>query len=299
MLIRLFGGSSAGPEMKGIVEFLRKLGRDATGRLKIQILAEQLPIPWGLLYLGDASKNATLDWNNFLGMRHIIEQIPLQPSLSVWSHEIPSNQPSLAVSMNLNETIDRQFPQGYVAQQRSFWANRMPHATTRLTGDDVLGALGSDATPDQIMYFYCHAVSCGLTEPGGSDASSLVLSDKAITLGELHLDASPDIQLPGKPLVFINACQSAKLSPTFYDGFVPYFMSKGARGVIGTECDTPAYFAMVWAQRFFDQLLSGEPLGETVLALRQEFLAQHRNPLGLLYAVHCDADTKIDPRCPG
>jgi hypothetical protein len=64
--------------------------------------------------------------------------------------------------------------------------------------------------------------------------------------------------------------------------------------VIGTECDTPAYFAMDWAHHFFERFLGGQPLGETVLGLRQHYLA-HGNPLGLLYAVHCDTDTIVDP----
>ena len=101
--------------------------------------------------------------------------------------------------------------------------------------------------------------------------------------------------LRGQPLVFINACESAELSPAFYDGFVPYFMAKGARGVIGTQCKTPALFAAKWAERFFDRFLGGEALGDAFLGLRREFLGQHGNPLGLLYAVHCDGDTRIEP----
>jgi hypothetical protein len=31
------------------------------------------------------------------------------------------------------------------------------------------------------------------------------------------------------------------------------------------------------------------------LDLRREFLEKHGNPLGLLYAVHCDCDTQIQP----
>ncbi|SOE96054.1 CHAT domain-containing protein [Burkholderia sp. D7] len=299
LLIKLFDGPSAGPDSKAVGTFLRKLcGADAP-RLKIQILAEQLPIPWGLLYLGDAREGAKLDWNNFLGMRHIVEQIPLQPSLNVWDHGIASDEPSLAVSVNFNETIDDQFPQGYVRKQQAFWQKTNLGVTTRLTRADVLNALNNVATRDQILYFYCHAISYGLNQPGGPDASSLVLTDKPITLEDFRLDAPTEIQLSGNPLVFINACQSSKLSPTFYDGFVPYFMSKGARGVIGTECDTPAYFAMEWAQRFFQKFLGGKPLGETFLELRQEFVEQHHNPLGLLYAVHCDADTIIDPPSAG
>ena len=101
--------------------------------------------------------------------------------------------------------------------------------------------------------------------------------------------------LRGKPLVFINACESAELSPAFYDGFVPYFMAKGARGVVGTQCKTPALFAAEWAKRFFERFLDGDALGEAFLDLRREFLDAHGNPLGLLYAVHCDGDTRIEP----
>jgi hypothetical protein len=96
-------------------------------------------------------------------------------------------------------------------------------------------------------------------------------------------------------LVFINACESAELSPLFYDGFAPYFMAKGARGVIGTECKTPALFAAEWAKRFFTHFLAGKSLGQTFLDLRQEFYYKHNNIMGLLYALYCDGDTLITP----
>ena len=117
----------------------------------------------------------------------------------------------------------------------------------------------------------------------------------ATTVADLRLDAPVTVQLSGNPLIFINACESAELSPLFYSGFVPYFMSKGARGVIGTECKTPAIFAIRWADAFFEQFLDGATVGATVLKLRQDFLRDHGNPLGLIYAVHCDADTRVTP----
>ena len=170
--------------------------------------------------------------------------------------------------------------------------------TERSKRADLIGALRDAQTPDQILYLFCHAVSTGLTDPGGPGGSKLELTDQLISLNDLKLGAPSSVRLAGKPLVFINACESAEMSPTFYDGFAPYFMDKGARGVIGTECKTPALFAKAWAMRFFERFLGGETLGETVLALRREFLDQHRNPLGLLYAVHCDADTAITPALP-
>lgn len=102
--------------------------------------------------------------------------------------------------------------------------------------------------------------------------------------------------LPGKPLVFINACESAELSPLFYGGFMPYFTTKGARGMIGTESDVPALFAAAWARSFFDQFLRGEKsLGQIFLDLRRQFFYEHNNILGLLYALYCDGDTQIVP----
>jgi hypothetical protein len=297
---KMFFGPAAGADSKACGEFLRKMASDRTKRLKLQIVAESTPVPWGLLYVGDASAGATMDWDNFIGMRHLIEQIPLQNTFTTSECEIPSDRPQLAISVNVNSGIDAQMGINLVAQQQLFWesaaaARKHMRVIQRTTSAQVVQALADVATDDQILYFYCHAESTGLTDPGGPDASCLVLSDAPITLSDLNLDAPTTIQLRGNPLVFINACESAEMSPAFYDGFVPYFMAKGARGVIGTECKTPALFAVEWAKRFFMRFLDGEPLSETFLALRREFLEEHRNPLGLLYAIHCDGDTRIQP----
>ncbi|MGE5141352.1 MAG: CHAT domain-containing protein, partial [Rudaea sp.] len=147
-----------------------------------------------------------------------------------------------------------------------------------------------------ILYFYCHAISKGINDVGGPDASALLFTGfQAVTLGDLRLTAPVKKPLSGAPLIFINACESAQLSPLFYDGFVPYFIARGARGVIGTECQIPAVFADEFGRRFFDRFLCGEPLGQSFLDLRREFLDRHNNPLGLLYALYSDGDTLVAP----
>lgn len=297
---KIFFGPAAGADSKAVGEFLVKMASDKTTRLKLQIVAESTPVPWGLLYVGDASAAATLNWENFIGMRHVIEQIPLQTTLSVSDSAIPSDKPELTVSLNTNDGIDAQMGADFVARQQVFWkdavtSRKRVRVTSRTTSAEVIKALADGNTDDQIIYFYCHAEAAGLADAGGPDTSCLVLTDARITLGDLSLDAPTSTQLKGNPLVFINACESAELSPAFYDGFVPYFMAKGARGVVGTECKTPALFAVEWARRFFDLFLDGGSLGETFLDLRREFLEQHRNPLGLMYAVHCDGDTQVQP----
>jgi hypothetical protein len=297
---KIFFGPAAGDDSKAVGEFLRRMASDRTKRLKLQIVAESTPVPWGLLYVGDASSGAQLNWDNFIGMRHLIEQIPLQNTMTVSDSVIPSDKPQLTVSVNVNSKIDVQMGTDFVAQQQSFWAGatasrKRVRVVERTNSTEVARALADGTTEDQILYFYCHAASTGLADAGGPDSSSLVFSDARLTLGDLNLDAPTTTQLRGNPLVFINACESAEMSPVFYDGFVPYFMAKGARGVVGTECKTPALFAMAWAERFFERFLDGQTLGEAFLGLRQEFREKHGNPLGLLYAVHCDGDTLIEP----
>ena len=296
---KVFFGPAAGDDSKRIGSFLRDAASDPAKQLKLQIVAETAPIPWALLYIGDASAGAKLDWNLFIGMRHVVEEIPLQPSMTVTDSAIASD-PRLSVSVNVNSGIDAQLGGSYVADTNAYWAaaqaaRKRVGVTSRSTSGDVMHALADAATDDQIAYFYCHAESAGLGDPGGPDASALVLSDARITLADLNLDAPTTTLLRGQPLVFINACESAEMSPAFYDGFVPYFMAKGARGVVGTQCKTPALFAVEWAHRFFERFLDGADLGDAFLALRREFLDQHGNPLGLLYAVHCDGDTRIEP----
>jgi hypothetical protein len=300
---KVFFGPGAADDSKAVGKYLRDAASDPSRRLKLQVVAEGAPIPWGLLYVGDAAAGARLDWDLFIGMRHVVEEIPLQTTLAVSDSAIAS-EPRLALSVNVNGGIDAQLGVTVVADQTAYWQAMQTRCSrlglvSRATRADVLRALGDAATDDQILYFYCHAESFGLSDPRGPDASALVLSDAKISLEELALDAPTTTPLAGKPLVFINACESAEMSPAFYDGFVPYFMAKGARGVVGTQCKTPALFAAEWARRFFERFLAGAELGDVFLDLRREFLAQHGNPLGLLYAVHCDGDTRIAPALAG
>jgi hypothetical protein len=296
----LFKHAGGSQDATAVGTWLRDLAPDDGKPMSVQVMSKRAPIPWALLYVGDVGPKAKLDWSNFLGMRHVIEQLPIVDQLGQGGVAIASDKPALEVSVNLNRSIDGEMRATWVKDQETYWTETQGkrarlHVTSRTRRDEFLTALSDGATADQILYFYGHAESAALGAKGGADASSLVVSDGRVTLGELNTSAPTDIKLRGNPLVFINACESAELSPLFYDGFVPYFMGKGARGVIGTECRTPGLFAAEWAKRFFERFLGGDPLGTTVLALRREFLEQHRNPLGLLYAVHCDGDTQVSP----
>jgi hypothetical protein len=285
----IFGGPFASEELKSVGRWLREsLSDDVT---TLQVVSRGFPVPWALMYLTDRFADDHLDWGDFIGMRHIVEQVPMREISTVPPVTTIASTPDLSVRVLYNDGIDAQMPSHPVAAQRTYWESRAVTLGEGTKIDDLKAALGTTAT-DKVLYLYCHAVA---SDKDSDDSYLVMTGDQRITLGELAVYAPIDDQLPSHPLVVINACESGDLSPIFYDGFVPYFLAKGARGVIGTECKTPGRFASEWAIAFFDRFFAGEPLGDAVLALRRDFLEKHGNPLGLLYGVHCDTDTRVDP----
>ena len=293
---QIFYGPAADAQSRLLGDRFREMARQE--KLKIQILSQKFLLPWGILYMADSFDEDRVDPELFLGFKHVIEHIPLQPAMEVIANTIDS-RPLLNVSVNVNADIDEQMGIPVIAEQLAYWktySDAAAKVVVRRTREEVRKALADVSSPDQLLYFYCHAVSQSLSSPGGPDAAAIVLTGNGrLSLGDLNLAAPAGKALTGAPLVFVNACESAELSPLFYDGFVPYFMAKGARGVIGTECETPALFAAEWARRFFDRFLAGECVGEAFLGLRREFYERHNNVLGLLYALYCDGDTQIAP----
>ncbi len=294
---KIFFGAKADLEARLLGQRLRMMAEGT--RMNIQVFSTEFLLPWGLLYLAEEMPQtvAEVDLERFLGMRHIIEHIPWQTSFSVLDSEMDITE-GLQVSLNVNTDIDQEMDKPFVVEQLAEWEEIRQRGealvSVRRSGEEVLQALKSGSARDQVMYFYCHAASHSLLNGEDPGESALMLSGrKPVYLDDLQTSAGADHLLPGSPLVFLNACQSAELSPLFYEGFVPYFMDKGARGVIGTECDVPAVFARHFASAFFQRFLQGELLGEIVLGLRREYATQHRNLLGLLYAVYVDADTRL------
>lgn len=297
---QVFYSNAAGPDSIAMGDRLRALLLG--GQFKLQIVSQDFLMPWGALYLsdGDSFDPRTLSADRFVGFRHIVEHIPLQNDATVTDPTIRS-QPALDLSVNVDEGIDAQFGVQAVAGQLAYFRALAQTAPVKLverrTAQEFLDAWGDRDNADKILYFYGHAVSKGAGEAGGPAGSSLQFGGgSSVTLADLKLRASTRSKLRGMPLVFINACESAELSPLFYDGFMPYFVARGARGLIGTECQVPVRFADAWARQFFQEFLRGErSLGQIFLQLRHRFLTEHRNILGLLYALYCDGDTRVTP----
>jgi hypothetical protein len=292
---RIFFGPSADEQVKGVGQLLREIARKEA--LKLQIVSREFILPWEILYIADKAPRdeADVDPQQFFGLRHFIERLPSLAGLTMIGNTIdPGN--GLCVGLNVDPDIDKSLLHPLVNNQLGYWQqvehSGLAHVSVHRTADEVMKALQGEN--DQILYFYCFADSHSIQDDEGPDASALLLGSKQrLTLRDLNLYAGPEYPLPGNPLVVINTCESASLSPLSHEGFVPYFMAKGARGVIGVDGEVPALFAAEWARRFFDRFLAGEPLGQVMLDLRREFYTQHHNLLGLLYTTYCDGDTHI------
>ncbi|HKQ99998.1 MAG TPA: CHAT domain-containing protein, partial [Pyrinomonadaceae bacterium] len=266
-------------------------------KMKIQISADRFYLPWGVLYLAD--KPSPVDPEMFLGLKHITEHIPKQESLTYLTLQMDGN-PKFSVSLNLDKDIDNEaakkgFNVEVVGEQIKFWdklktAGKFDVAV-REKSEDLLNAVRNNELTERLIYFYCHAAA-----KTAQDAPYLKLGGGTkLKSSDLTNAGGRSFSLTSAPLVFINACESGEMSPFFYDDFLSYFVSRGARGVIGTECKIPAVFASEWARRFFARFLPGKSLGELFLELRREFFFDHKNLLGLAYALYCDGDTQINP----
>jgi hypothetical protein len=95
------------------------------------------------------------------------------------------------------------------------------------------------------------------------------------------------------PLVFLNMCESAQVLPSLSDGFVPFFLQRGARAVVGTECAMSTVFADEFSRTFLTRFFRGERVGDILLALRRAYL-DRGNPLALVYTLYSDADLHLD-----
>jgi hypothetical protein len=155
--------------------------------------------------------------------------------------------------------------------------------------------LMKDPNAPPLIYFYCHAVSKFPNEDGGVDDSKIALTDNKIMLRDLKIKVRTSLPpLLKAPLVFLNACESAELSPYLYDGLMPFMIARGVRGMIGTEVETPALFAAEFAKEFIKRFAAGgQPLGDLLLDMRREYLEEKNNVMGLVYALYSSGDVVV------
>ena len=296
---RLFAGTQGGPEM---AELLGQISQ--AKRLHIEVIAEQFIFPWAMLY--DGALNP-VDPQAFWGFKHVIEYIPEFTLRSPRSFDLDlatmkASEP-LPMAFVANTRIDDElqavmppYPK-VIEPQSTFFSNLKTVSMQRHTTTKEFIDLLNNPNAPPLIYLNCHASTNAPDEAGGTYKSFLVLSDGKINIDDLDLDAPPlpNGGLLNGPLVFLNACQSAELTPYLYAGLVPAMLARGARGVIGTEVNTPTLFAAEFAQKLIERFTAGNiSLGDVLLELRREYLTSKNNVMGLVYALYSNGDLIVN-----
>jgi CHAT domain len=287
----LFFGNN-GPDARAMGELLKSLSQKK--QLQVQIVAERFFFPWSFLYDGDDPDNP--DPKQFWGFKHVIEYMPefSSPTLVSFAPTIEIED-TLDIAFVCNNGIDTQFGQPIVQGQRDAF-NALPGVSVKdyASTQDFINLM-KDPNAPPLIYFYCHAVSKFPDEDGGVDDSKIALTDAKIALRDLKVKVRTSLPpLLKAPLVFLNACESAELSPYLYDGLMPFMIARGVRGMIGTEVETPALFAAEFAKDFIKRFAAGgQPLGDLLLEMRCEYLEQKNNVMGLVYALYSSADVVV------
>lgn len=292
---KIFFSPGNGPDARAMGDLLRQISQQR--QLHIEIAAERFIFPWSLLYDRHPLDLNKIDPEGFWGFKHVIEYTP-EFNAATPVNFIPEITvgDTLNVAFICNTTIDTQFKRPIVAGQLEFLQQLAGVSVTKHANmQDLFDLLNNPDTPAQILYIYAHAVGNLPGEKGGVSASKVILSDGAIQLGDFDVFAPITGQvLKQAPLVYMNCCQSAELSPYLYDGLVPYLIAKGARGVIGTEVDTPALFAAEFAKEFLSRFTAGgQTLGELLLDLRRKYLIDKNNVMGLVYACYSSGEVVV------
>jgi hypothetical protein len=295
----LFFAPGSGDQGREMGHLLR--ATTAERELRINVIAERFAFPWSLIYALPFRPTDPVDPNGFWGYRHIIEYTPQfsarQPT--AFAPEIRAGD-RLHFGFVFDQTIDAQFNSPIIGEQRQILPGISGVNVTEYdTRDKFLDLLSRSQNVPHIIYFYGHAVS---RSPGEKDAATgieyglgdsyLSINGEAVTLDEMNLYAGLDLdRFDSAPLVILNACESAELSPELYNGLVPYLIGRGARGVIGTEVLMPAYFAAEFAPVLLRRFAAGNTrLGDLLRDLRREYLREKRNVLPLIYALYSNAE---------
>jgi len=295
----LFFAPGSGDQGREMGHLLR--ATTAERELRINVIAERFAFPWSLIYALPFKPTDPVDPNGFWGYRHIIEYTPQfsarQPT--AFAPEIRAGD-RLHFGFVFDQTIDAQFDAPIVGKQRQILPGISGVTVAEYdTRDKFLDLLSRSQGVPHIIYFYGHAVS---RSPGEKDAATgieyglgdsyLSINGEAVTLDEMNLYAGLDLdRFDSAPLVILNACESAELSPELYNGLVPYLIGRGARGVIGTEVLMPAYFAAEFAPALLRRFAAGNMrLGDLLRDMRREYLREKRNVLPLIYALYSNAE---------
>jgi HEAT repeat protein len=286
-------------------------------QISVREEASDFLFPWALLYDGELPHDQWRlpDPDGFWGLRYCIEQrLPgLQPQPRSRTRPRPLRMAFMLWDQFRNTSEHCAMVEALANDHRPNFEVSLPPITRESEATKAMQAV----VPNDILYFFTHA-HIRRRPHAGPDAfteaflslspdtaaheafkqayeRSLAAAGEAswigLTHGRLKLDelyAGP-IMFDNSPLVFLNACESAELTPALSgDSFVNFFLDRGAAAFLGTECTMTVTFAHSFGEVVLREVVAGSTIGSAVLAARRHFIGL-RNPLGLAYSLYGNA----------
>jgi hypothetical protein len=310
---------------------------------KIQVVDRvgDFVFPWALVYDRSPWDSSEIDPEGFWGIRYQIELITEELVKRYRAVKPVIEAEPVSISIGLNDRIPGKDEQrAFFKELESVAPQKIkPELFTSTTR----WRRALKAPTQHLIYFFCHGFTERMAadiqvnddligefkawfnslpkerqaELKGSITHQHALFDVSdswleLTRGTAKLTMMEDTLLSANarfsnaPLVFLNMCESAQVLPSLSDGFIPFFIDYGARGVLGTECPMTSTFADPFARRFFRRFFQGQAIGKILMDLRREFLNLGTdqegkplgNPLGLAYTLYCDADIRLAAKIP-
>lgn len=296
----------------------------------IQIIHENPPggLPWALLYPSAVAEQSDVDYRQFWGCAYRLEILTPQFAENARAGVAQAERVRVAGGTYTFRVPTEAGVVDVTAQHRLFLDSFAPAGgrwEVELREQADQASFTALLEHSDIVYMFCHGHTAKSADDSVDwvarfreqlaklpDATKAAYGDLLKLEQERYQPSDPNLgdswlmwnksllplrqikqwnpQLQRKPLVMLNMCESAQVLPALGVGFVPFFSQIGARGVVGTECPMLAPFAAEFGQRALQRLAAGEAIGDVLVALRNEFIEQERNPLGLAYTYYGDAD---------
>lgn len=224
----------------------------------------------------------------FWGFRLSIEQPPSThgKSLPLRIMLPPVPAAALAQSLALDADMAREHLDAVDTSLRGFRVLRAASA------DEVCTALGEQELG--LAYFYCHGQGTpedAWIEVGRDDH---IYPEDIITWADVDWLPRDRHWVTMRPLVVLNGCHTAMLTPNSPVNFVDDFSVVGAAGVIGTEITLSQRLAGEAMETLLDGLMTRRlSVGEALHRMRARLLAKG-NLLGLAYTAYCSSELRFD-----
>jgi len=281
----------------------------------IEVLCdEEFCLPWELLYVGNVDSDSVQPWD-FLGMRHAIGRLvqrkdhtpmpdfkgPIEcdskPRVGLFGNSqlscfeemhgskgirfLAGLDSARRISLVRCPALDPQKEhRGQLNVFRGFWAKGL-----HIADFECHGFYGGDGD--------CKVILLGGMEHAPQEEAYIEI-DSDFAIGVSDLGAYPPKKRTFRsPLVILNACCSGMVGAFKGISFARKFLELGACGVVSTECAVPDQFAVEFIEKFYEALLGGNTLSDSLLLARRHSLLVKHNPSGLLYAIYANPDTTI------